>query len=217
MEPWYMTGTKGPAVEYLDFGQWQVLYAKTIVESIGGVTGRIIDIGCACGSQLMGFKATGKFAGTYGCDISEAMIASGITRFGFKQTELRVADAIHVPFGSSMFDIVHSHHVLEHLEAGEARLAIREMVRLVSQFGRVVIVVPVIRPGFTKDDILKEDPTHRIGESVDWWTDLMDDCDLVQDVRSYDAFARSAIDVTPDGNFWRSYPRSHVFFARRRR
>lgn len=109
---------------------------KTIRKYIASlaVPARILDLGCADGVLLADYS---KFHQIFGLDISRKLVAKAI-RGGVLA---KVADIeTGIPFGSSYFDIVVVHHVLEHLYDTDRIL--REINRVLKKSGKLLLTFP---------------------------------------------------------------------------
>ncbi|HEY8164379.1 MAG TPA: class I SAM-dependent methyltransferase, partial [Gemmatimonadaceae bacterium] len=95
---------------------------------------RILDIGCGTGAGLEEFRALGCVTGI---DFSETAVHY-CRRRGCARTA--VADASHLPFESSHFDLVAMIEVLEHVDDDAGTLA--ETARVLVPGGLIVLTVP---------------------------------------------------------------------------
>lgn len=84
---------------------------------------KVLDIGCAKGFLVKHLRDNGVQA--FGVDISKyAVEKSPVVEF------LLVGDMTRLPYPDDFFDVVTSHDVFEHLSEQDARLAIRECLRV---------------------------------------------------------------------------------------
>lgn len=98
---------------------------------------RVIDVGCGTGKQLERFLAEG--CAVAGVDSSPAMLSRARAALG-DRADLRLADAQSLPFPDASFDIVTATLVLHELTP-EARVAVaREMLRVLTDDGSIVVV-----------------------------------------------------------------------------
>lgn len=98
---------------------------------------RVIDVGCGTGKQLERFLTTG--CAVAGVDNSPAMLGRARVALG-DRADLRLADAQLLPFPDASFDIVTATLVLHELTP-QARVAVgREMRRVLTADGSIVIV-----------------------------------------------------------------------------
>jgi ubiquinone/menaquinone biosynthesis C-methylase UbiE len=98
---------------------------------------RVIDVGCGTGKQLDRFLTKG--CAVAGVDNSPAMLARARAALG-DRADLRLADAQSLPFADASFDIVTATLVLHELTP-EARVAVaKEMLRVLTEDGSIVVV-----------------------------------------------------------------------------
>lgn len=95
----------------------------------------VLEVGCGGGHVLE------RFAGMHrtGIDLSETMIARSRRRLGDGVTLLR-ASAEQLPFDAHRFQVVLCTEVLEHTR--DPGLVLRELMRVASPEGRVVVSIP---------------------------------------------------------------------------
>lgn len=102
----------------------------------------VLDVGCGAGQFVI--EAVGAAPGIrgVGVDASEEMVSTAASRARIAGVEATfvTGDAQRLDFPDSSFDRVNCTRVLLHLE--EPQAAIREMARVLSPGGRVVIVEP---------------------------------------------------------------------------
>jgi len=106
----------------------------------------LVDVGCGDGTLTSSLASRG--IRTLGIDISEPNIESAKSRYSLEgemsspnslgKIEFQVADATNTQLPSGIFDVVVSHHVLEHLSSFDQGL--RELKRLSS--GTIIIAIP---------------------------------------------------------------------------
>ena len=88
----------------------------------------VLDIGCGRGKQMQYIK------------FKLGSICVGLDIIPFKLSNFVVADARHLPFRDSVFDIAYSLGVIEHLK--ETKKAIGESIRVLRPGGQVLHSVP---------------------------------------------------------------------------
>lgn len=106
----------------------------------------LVDVGC--GDGTLTYLLASRGIHTLGVDISEPNIEMAKSRYSLKgvmstphslgNLEFQVADATNTQLPSGNFDVVVSHHVLEHLSSFDQGL--RELKRLSS--GTIIIAIP---------------------------------------------------------------------------
>lgn len=106
---------------------------------------RVLDVGCGRGELIFRCVQDHKVAAV-GIDYSAAAvrIARGITyELGTKEQKTRmsfaVADAQHLPFANRSFDVIFSHHVVEHLYPEQLERMLSECNRLLRNGGCLVL------------------------------------------------------------------------------
>lgn len=94
----------------------------------------VLDIGCSVGSVVQAADRRGWQA--FGVDVSETAV-SACREMGLS---CQVFDGVHLPFPSTLFDLVTAWHVLEHVR--DVRATLHEWARVVRPGGVLVIEVP---------------------------------------------------------------------------
>jgi SAM-dependent methyltransferase len=129
---------RGAAFEALN----KARIVRSLVKDAGIKPGaRVLDVGFGWGTALEVLRRDG--FQTYGVEITPHAVAAARTHQ--PSSLLLVADAPHLPFPDSYFDVVICSHVLEHL--ADDRAAIAEFVRVLRSPGWAVVGVP--GPGMT--------------------------------------------------------------------
>jgi SAM-dependent methyltransferase len=108
---------------------WAMLRRAGIVKPM-----RVLDAGCGTGRNLQVYGVLGR---AYGVDISEDAVEF-CRRRGLSKVQQASLDAL--PFGEGAFDLVLACDVLEHI--ADDRAALKELRRVTSPDGRLVITVP---------------------------------------------------------------------------
>lgn len=121
------------------------LLVRQMVERYVGSEGlRLLDAGCGTGGTLSRLQGLGDL---FGFDYSEFALAYTRHR-GF--TLLTAGDLTALPFAESVFDVIVSCDVLEHLEDDRAGLA--EMVRVLRPGGSLVLTLPAHQALWSEHD-----------------------------------------------------------------
>lgn len=128
---------------------------------------KLLEVGCGRG-VLLDRLVVEYGVRTFGIDIAERAIAEAKKEAVHKH-DLRVADACHLPFSDSFFDVVLSLDALEHIKspisaeasAGGQEKAVSEMVRVLKKGGRILIYTINSRQAFTWNRLL-----HCLGVDV---------------------------------------------------
>jgi ubiquinone/menaquinone biosynthesis C-methylase UbiE len=180
--------------DYLHYGYWQQQYGWLVAETALQQEYQdpfVIDVGCACGAMLKGFKETGLFARVAGIDLSDHMIGLGRTHLGFTDSELIVGSATDMPFETGTASLVHSQQVLEHIPSEQTNSVVAEIARVLRPGGRVFIGLPALRHGDPPTKHTR-DPTHVNIKPTLYWTTALQQFGLQFDVESFERYARSA-------------------------
>lgn len=91
----------------------------------------VLDVGCGPGTITLDFAeivAPGKVVGIENVEAPLQAARNEAARRGDKTTTFQKADALSLPFENGIFDVVHTHQVLQHLTQPVA--ALREMMRV---------------------------------------------------------------------------------------
>ena len=206
---YYEEHAKG-GLDYLGHGYWQQSYALMISEATLQSTYDqpfVIDAGCACGSILQGLRSTGNFARILGVDLSDYMVTIGRKHFGFSDSELVCGTVADMPVESGSVSLLHSAQVLEHIPEETIDRVLDEFVRVLRPGGRAFLCLDAIRDGETKEMYLG-DPTHVNIQLVRYWTEKLQNRDLLFDIEAYNRFIRSGRGPTKgvNQNFYYAYP-----------
>lgn len=168
--PEYYEEHRDAGLDYLGHGEWQENYAKWMVESLGLKPGmKMLDVGCACGSILEGFRKQGLEC--VGIDLSEHMIKLGREKFPGLRLEIMDAVNMHL-FKIGEFDFVHSAQVAEHWNPDLVPFILYEISRVMNLESRFFCCMD------TLDFFMRhnrnptgagEDPTHQCLKPLFWW------------------------------------------------
>jgi SAM-dependent methyltransferase len=93
---------------------------------------RLLEVGCGRGWLTQRMQET--HPDTYGVDVNPRAIVHGVT------ANLHVMDAVDLHFDDEQFDHVYSFPAIEHI--ADAAAALREMRRVVTPGGRILLVYP---------------------------------------------------------------------------
>lgn len=153
-------------IDYVYYGNWQKQYAKMVVfvteiyrnESQNKT---ILDVGTACGVNLLGFKETAMFTKYIGIDISQFLINLGNEKLQFKEGEL-ILDSCTTMLSieDNSIDLVHCSQLFEHLGEGDVNLTLEQFKRVMKDDAIGFITLCAIKPGQTEQDVLKQDESH---------------------------------------------------------
>ena len=96
----------------------------------------MLDLGCGTGAHLERYLEAGCVVA--GVDTSEAMLGRARARLG-DQADLRHADAAQLPFPDTSMDLVTATLVLHELTEADRDAVIREVVRVLTPDGRLLV------------------------------------------------------------------------------
>ena len=121
--PWFMNGLK----------------LRYLLEDLGQVQGRVLDVGCGAGQVAKAVKRERPDLAVTACDVSRSAIDAAAAAPG--GVDFRLATAERLPFDAGELDFVWIFDVLEHVENPEAVL--REVARVLKPAGGFHIVLPL--------------------------------------------------------------------------
>ena len=121
----------------------RAMYPLIVAEALRSPFHAALDVGCGTGELLRLVHAERKTAKLYGVDLSEEMISAARTKLGIA-AELRVADSEKLPFKDSVFDLVTCTFSFHHYPS--PRAVLREIRRVLSQQGKLIVADPSIFP-----------------------------------------------------------------------
>ena len=178
-EVFYNRVKKEKNLDYNYYGDWQRSYAKMVISIIDIIrevsdnrTSLLVDIGCACGVQLRGFKETKVFGDVLGVDISEYMTNLGKQTHGFTDEEMLVVDITKegIPIKDNSATMVHCTQVLEHLDEKEIKIVLKEIHRILKpKTGYCFIILPAIKTGTSAKTVKGFDVSHVTVKTLSWW------------------------------------------------
>lgn len=117
---------------------------------------KVLDIGCGHGHRAYCFMENEVPA--YGFDFKEAIDTHPYPQL---KDNLKEGTLTKIPFDET-FDLIICYDVLEHLELTELDSALQEIKRVASK--SIVFSIP-----FIGNPDLKNDPTHKIFQTREWW------------------------------------------------
>ena len=174
----YYKRCKDKGIDYAFYGSWQKQYAKLVVfmTEIYKMDYRnksMLDIGCACGVNLMAFKETSIFDKHYGIDVSQYLIELGKKKFELSEDELRIGNSCELPFENNTIDFIHCSQLFEHLTHDEVLDTIQEMKRVLVKNGKGFITLDAVKRGRNKKKVLEQDPSHTTAKEEGRWKSLL--------------------------------------------
>jgi ubiquinone/menaquinone biosynthesis C-methylase UbiE len=122
---------------WFETAQGQLRDTADLLGSIEWTGKRVLDVGCWWGWFIL--YAREKGANVVGLDSQASRIQDAVS-FLQSGRNLCVADALHIPFPSSTFDVAVSIHVLEHILPEQAMIG--EIHRVLKPDGALLISVP---------------------------------------------------------------------------
>jgi ubiquinone/menaquinone biosynthesis C-methylase UbiE len=110
-----------------------------IIKETAGPEGRLLEVGCGMGTDLLQFARMGIHV--TGVDLTDSGIAMAKKRFDLygQEADLRVADAETLPFEDETFDVVYSFGVLHHTP--DTKKAIGETHRVLKSEGKAFVML----------------------------------------------------------------------------
>ncbi|MCX9010539.1 MAG: methyltransferase domain-containing protein [Candidatus Methanoperedens sp.] len=110
-----------------------------VVDFTGARNGaRILDVGTGTGKQAFAFAKRGY--NVTGIDLSEAMLKVAVKKNKYGNVKFIVADAAHLPFKDSSFDVSSVSFALHDMLLPIREKALKEMVRVTRREGMIVVV-----------------------------------------------------------------------------
>ncbi|MEX2631225.1 MAG: class I SAM-dependent methyltransferase [Tistlia sp.] len=128
---------------YMD--RWESVKVDKVLEFVGEAVGnrplRLLDYGCGTGEFAGAISRRFPQLEVWGCDLSPEALA----RARRKHPGLRFATTAELQESRTRFDLLFTHHVIEHVFDLEATLA--EMAALLAPGGEMVHILPCGNPG----------------------------------------------------------------------
>lgn len=122
---------------WLETARGQIRDSAEMLGSVGWNGKKVLDVGCWWGWFIR--YAREKGATVVGMDCQASRVSDAVS-FLHSSRDLCVADALHIPFPSSLFDVAVSIHVLEHILSEHAMIG--EIHRVLKPDGVLLISVP---------------------------------------------------------------------------
>lgn len=152
-------------------GQWQANYAA-MIERVFGLAAkglRVLDVGCAAGSQASAMRDLG--VDVWGVERDRYFVE--VSPFVNMRGRILHAPAQAIPFRDASFDFIHCSQVLEHIPEDEVRLALAEIARVAKPCAKFFATLPVDKGEPQPED---DDVTHRTVKPMDWWREQLMFC-----------------------------------------
>ena len=137
------------------YGYWQQAYAKMIMFVTDSVrvasnnkSSIVVDLGCACGTVLKGFKDSKVFNEYIGIDKNKYMIDLGIKTHNFQYKELYNMDITEqpLPCEDNSVTLINCMNTLEQIPKDKIKFVINEMHRvLLVNEGSIFINIPLAK------------------------------------------------------------------------
>ncbi|WP_459195850.1 MerR family transcriptional regulator [Wukongibacter baidiensis] len=125
---------------------------------------KILDIGVGTGNLSKRFLENG-YSNIIGLDQSREMIH--VAKSKFPNLKLRLGEFLKIPFENSVFDLIVSTYAFHHLSEEEKPVAIKEMLRVLKDNGKIVIGDLMFKSEEDKKEIYKNLSKGQISEIED--------------------------------------------------
>lgn len=210
-------------VDYAFYGDWQKDYAKMVVDitdilkaATDDRKSLLIDVGCACGVTLKGFKETKVFGECIGYDISQFLIDKGKEVLEFSDEELIRLDITEefFPLADDSVTLLHCSHVLEHIPEDKLDFVLEEFNRVLApDTGYGLLVIPTIKPGNPRAEVEREE-THVNIQTMNWWrSKLASVFDIDNNVRKNFKASKFSPIADPEKTFHHFYNKGWTLFG----
>jgi SAM-dependent methyltransferase len=180
--------------------------ARSITKFIGNDK-TILDIGCGNGIYSLEFSEKNFVVGV-DLSIDEIKTAKHISEKTRENAFFVVADATHLPFKKSVFDLAICLEVLEHIVDDEC--ALEEAARVIKRNGKLIISVPhkEQKRYLLKKDFYELEEQHvREGYDVASMNQLLDRFDVITIEKTFLTFSSIAWELaTLSRNHWIFFP-----------
>lgn len=143
---------------------------KTAVNNINK-DDKILDIGVGTGNLSKRFLETG-YNNIIGLDQSREML--GVAKDKLPELKLRLGEFLKIPFENSTFDIIVSTYAFHHLNEEEKAVAIKEMLRVLKENGKIVIGDLMFESEQSKVEICRNLSNEQITEIEDEYYSYID-------------------------------------------
>jgi ubiquinone/menaquinone biosynthesis C-methylase UbiE len=196
-------------LDYLSSGNWHLQYAHMVCEVTLQQTYKhpaMLDVGCACGALIEGFRRSYRVRHCYGIDVNEYMVKLGRDHFGFSDGELFIGSAANVPLPDGSLSLINSGQVLEHIPDTVIPSVFKEFMRLLRPGGRMFHNLAALKHG-NPPNVHDGDPTHVNIKPVRYWAEEFMKAGFLPDFESFERFARAP--QSPGGDFpsfFQTYP-----------
>lgn len=160
-------------LDYASYGEWQKKYTKWMMSSFKLNSKKLLDVGCACGSILRGFRENGVNA--YGIDINEEMVNIGRQKWPDLSNIIKTCDAINIHyFEPNEFDFIHCSQVAEHWKSELVPFILKELAR-VTKPGGLFFCCMDTQELFTErgKPLSPDDPSHACIKPRTWWHSML--------------------------------------------
>lgn len=130
---------------------------------------KVLDIGVGTGN--LAEKYLNRGYDIIGIDQSREML--NVAKQKFPNLKVRLGEFLKIPFNNSKFDIIVSTYAFHHLNDSEKNLAIKEIIRVLKDDGRIVIGDLMFENDDIKGKVMKEFTDEQIEEIEDeYYSDI---------------------------------------------
>jgi demethylmenaquinone methyltransferase/2-methoxy-6-polyprenyl-1,4-benzoquinol methylase len=98
---------------------------------------KVLEVGCGTGKNLVLYRQAG--CSVYGIDLSPSMLEVASAQLG-EGADLQLGNASNMPYQDGVFDLVIAMFILHEMPSEIRPPALKEMIRVTKQEGRVLII-----------------------------------------------------------------------------
>ena len=131
----------------------QTVYEKSLEDINKNINDiKVLDLGVGTGNLSEKYLSRGY--NIVGIDQSREML--NVAKQKFPNLKLRLGEFLKIPFNNSEFDIIVSTYAFHHLNDVEKNLAIKEMIRVLKDDGKIVIGDLMFEDNISKEKLMME-------------------------------------------------------------
>lgn len=139
--------------------------------TIAGEGISVLDIGVGTGNLAKRFLENNYRV--VGIDQSREMLR--VAKHKYPNLKVRLGEFLKIPFNDKVFDIIVSTYAFHHLNSEEKSLAIKEMIRVLKDNGKIVIGDLMFKNRIEEEGILKELTEAQVDEIKDEYYSYIDE------------------------------------------